>query len=112
MITNEESAPPSHPTSQTAGGSAPLSWKKLFDAIEDGVCAQSLDSRIVCANGAFANIIGKPLEEIIGRPCAEVFGCASETGLKLLESARPPTALDWGCLRSSASLARAAGGSR
>ncbi len=41
---------------------------------------QSLDSRIVCANGAFADIIGKPLEEIIGRPCAEVFGCASETG--------------------------------
>ncbi len=41
---------------------------------------QSLDSRIVCANGAFADIIGAPLEQIVGRACAEVFGCANETG--------------------------------
>jgi PAS domain S-box-containing protein len=80
MTTNEELAPQAHPTSETGGGSSPISWKTLFDAIEDGVCVQSLDSRIVCANGAFANIIGKPLEQIIGRPCAEVFGCANETG--------------------------------
>jgi PAS domain S-box-containing protein len=80
MITNEESSLPAHPTSQTAGDSPPLSWGTLFDAIEDGVCVQSLDSRIVCANGAFANIVGAPLEQIIGRPCAEVFGCANEAG--------------------------------
>lgn len=41
---------------------------------------QSLDSRIICANSAFANIIGAPLEQIIGRACAEVFGCANEAG--------------------------------
>jgi PAS domain S-box-containing protein len=41
---------------------------------------QSLYSRIVFANVAFANIIGAPLEQIIGRACAEVFGCAIETG--------------------------------
>ena len=41
---------------------------------------QSLDSRIVCANSAFADIIGSPLEQIIGRQCAEVFGCANEAG--------------------------------
>jgi len=41
---------------------------------------QSLDSRIVCANRAFADIIGMPLEQIIGWACAEVFGCANETG--------------------------------
>ena len=40
---------------------------------------QSLDSRIVCANAAFADIIGAPLEQIVGRSCAEVFGCANET---------------------------------
>ncbi|HEY8460351.1 MAG TPA: ATP-binding protein, partial [Blastocatellia bacterium] len=80
MDANEESSPHATPASQTAGGSPPLSWKALFDAIEDGVCAQSLDSRIICANGAFADIIGKPLEQIIGRQCAEVFGCSNETG--------------------------------
>jgi PAS domain S-box-containing protein len=80
MTTNEESAPPAHPISETGGESSPISWETLFEAIEDGVCVQSLDSRIVRANGAFANIIGKPLERIIGRPCAEVFGCANETG--------------------------------
>src|SRR6266540_7163482 len=80
MTTNEESSLPAHPTSQTGGDASPLSWKALFDAIEDGVCVQSLDSRIVCANGAFADIIGASLEQIIGRPCAEVFGCANETG--------------------------------
>ena len=41
---------------------------------------QSLDSRIVCANSAFAEIIGAPLEQIIGRACAEVFRCANEAG--------------------------------
>jgi PAS domain S-box-containing protein len=80
MTTNEESSLPAHPVSQTGGASSPLSWKTLFDAIEDGVCVQSLDSRIVCANSAFANIIGVPLEQIIGRACAEVFGCANESG--------------------------------
>ena len=41
---------------------------------------QSLDSRIVCANSAFADIIGAPLEQIVGRACAEVFSCANEAG--------------------------------
>ncbi|HEY6399813.1 MAG TPA: ATP-binding protein [Blastocatellia bacterium] len=80
MATNEESSSHAHPASQTAEDSPPLYWKTLFDAIEDGVCVQSLDSRILCANGAFADIIGKPPEQIIGRHCAEVFGCANETG--------------------------------
>jgi PAS domain S-box-containing protein len=80
MTTNEESSLPAHLVSQAGGASSPLSWKTLFDAIEDGVCVQSLDSRIVCANGAFADIIGVPLEQIIGRACAEVFGCADEHG--------------------------------
>src|SRR5215510_2833090 len=80
MTTNEESSLPVFPASQTGGGSSPLSWKTLFDAIEDGICVQSLDSRIVCANGAFADMIGAPPEQIIGHACAEVFNCATEIG--------------------------------
>jgi PAS domain S-box-containing protein len=80
MTTNEESSPPVLPSSQVAECASLLTWETLFDAIEDGVCLQSLDSRILCANSAFANIIGAPLEQIIGRSCAEVFGCANVTG--------------------------------
>src|SRR5262249_51359455 len=80
MTTNEKSSPPIFPSSQAGECASLLTWETLFDAIEDGICVQSLDSRIVCANGAFAAIIGAPLEQIIGRACAEVFGCANETG--------------------------------
>jgi PAS domain S-box-containing protein len=80
MTTNEESSLPVFPTSHAGECAALLTWETLFDAIEDGVCVQSLDSRIVCANSAFAEIIGAPLEQIIGRQCAEVFGCANESG--------------------------------
>ena len=47
----------------------------LIAAIEDGVCIQAPDSRIIHANQAFAEMIGKPLEQIIGKLCTEVFGC-------------------------------------
>src|SRR5215468_9342533 len=80
MTTNEESSLPANQASQTGIDTSPGAWRTLIEAIEDGVCVQSLDSRIVCANSAFADIIGSPLEQIIGRPCAEVFGCANEAG--------------------------------
>src|SRR6266508_1573657 len=80
MTTNEESSLPAHPTSQTGVDTSPGAWRTLIEAIEDGVCVQSLDSRIVCANSAFADIIGAPLEQIVGRACAEVFSCANEAG--------------------------------
>src|SRR5262249_33655722 len=80
MTTNEESSLPLFTYQLADECASPGVWGMLFDAIEDGVCVQSLDSRIVCANGAFAAIIGAPLEQIIGRACAEVFGCANETG--------------------------------
>lgn len=80
MTPNEKSLLPVFPPSQADECAPLLTWEALFDAIEDGVCVQSLGSRIVCANRAFADIIGAPLEQIIGRPCAEVFGCANETG--------------------------------
>src|SRR5215470_14976411 len=88
MTTNEESSLPAHPTSQTGVNTSPGAWRTLIEAIEDGVCVQSLDSRIVYANSAFAVIIGAPLGQIIGRPCAEVFGCANEAGAILQFCAR------------------------
>jgi PAS domain S-box-containing protein len=80
MTTNEESSLPLFPSSLAGECGSRGAWGMLFDAIEDGVCVQSLDSRIVYANGAFADIIGEPLEQIIGGACAEVFGCANDAG--------------------------------
>src|SRR5215813_4443421 len=80
MTTNEESSLPANPASRTVIDTSPGSWRTLIEAIEDGVCVQSLNSRIVCANSAFADIIGAPLEQIVGRACAEVFNCANEAG--------------------------------
>jgi len=80
MTTNEESSPPIFPFSLADECASPGVWGMLLDAIEDGVCMQSLDSRIVYANGAFADIIGAPPAQIIGRACAEVFGCANDAG--------------------------------
>src|SRR5262252_5198970 len=80
MTTNEELSLPAHPASRTVIDTSPGSWRTLIEAIEDGVCVKSLDSRIVCANSAFADIIGAPLEQIVGRACAEVFNCANEAG--------------------------------
>jgi len=77
---NEESSLPALPGSQSGGDAPSLSWEALFDAIEDGICVQSLDSQIVRANSSFAAIIATPLEQIIGRTCAEVFGCMNEAG--------------------------------
>ncbi|MBO0857384.1 MAG: hypothetical protein J2P21_02830 [Chloracidobacterium sp.] len=75
---------------------------------------QSLDSSIVCAIGAFADIIGAPLEQIIGRACAEVFGCSNESGrhppilrlagiqgaVGILLQRRNPNALNVNCSRA------------
>jgi two-component system sensor histidine kinase PilS (NtrC family) len=68
------------PESDVSGNFFPLPWGALLEAIEDGVCVQSPDSRILFANSAFASILGAPPDNIIGRRCAEVFGCAKEAG--------------------------------
>jgi PAS domain S-box-containing protein len=53
----------------------------VFEAIEDGICIQSMDSRIVHVNQAFAAILGRPREDVIGRTCSEIFDSRMETGI-------------------------------
>jgi PAS domain S-box-containing protein len=77
---NDESSLPALPNSERGADASHLAWETIFEAIEDGICVQSLDSRIVRANSAFAVIIGAPLEQIVGQTCLEVFGYANETG--------------------------------
>lgn len=50
----------------------------LIEAMEDGVCVQLPDSRIAHANHAFAEMIGQPLEKVIGKYCNEIFRCKND----------------------------------
>ncbi len=68
------------PSNSLSGASLPPACETLLNALTDGVCVQTLDSHIVKANPAFAAMLGLPLDQIIGHTCAEVFGCANETG--------------------------------
>jgi len=51
---------------------ASLNWQTTFDAISDGVCLLDRESRIVQANQAFLEFVGKPAAEVAGRHCWEV----------------------------------------
>src|SRR5256885_13305116 len=54
----------------------------IFEAMEDGICVQSPEQRILRANSAFAAMLDLPMESIIGHTCAEVFGCEDRYGGK------------------------------
>lgn len=63
----------------------------LVEAMQDGVCVQMPDSRIVQANQSFADLVGLPLDQIVGRHCREVFGCHSGTQTDLCAHAASRT---------------------
>ena len=54
-------------------------WEALFEAMEDGVCVQSLDAHILMVNRAFAEMMGLSVQELIGKSCQDVFGCQHES---------------------------------
>ena len=67
------------PILPVAGGPEWLpQWEALFEAMEDGVCVQTTDARIVLANRAFAEMFGTTPDDLIGKTCQEVFGCAGD----------------------------------
>jgi len=76
-MTREDSSVPVLPTSASTFSPE---WEAMVEAMEDGVCVQSLDSRILRVNRAFAEMLGLLSEQVVGRSCAEVFGCAQASG--------------------------------
>ncbi len=62
-----------------AAFNAAFNWGQIFDAIPEGVSIHSLEGTILYANGRLAEILGKPLKEIIGRACADLFHTGPET---------------------------------
>ncbi len=53
-------------------------WEALFEAMEDGICVQTPDARIVLANRAFAEMMGTAPGELLGQTCDTVSGCADD----------------------------------
>ncbi|NWH05913.1 hybrid sensor histidine kinase/response regulator [Desulfobacter latus] len=51
-----------------------LAWKKTFDAIDDSIAILDLDKRVLRVNKSAVKVFNKPLDEIVGRPCHELFG--------------------------------------
>lgn len=50
-----------------------LDTEKLIENIEDGVCVQNLEKKIIYANSTFAKLLGLAQEEIIDKTCVEAF---------------------------------------
>lgn len=48
-------------------------WQRTFDSITDLIFIMDDDSNITKANEHFADAVGLPLQEVIGRKCYEVF---------------------------------------
>lgn len=48
-------------------------WKGTFDSIEDSIAILSPDNIILKANLSTSRLVDMPLDEIIGKPCYEVF---------------------------------------
>jgi len=53
-------------------------WRTTFDGIRDAVCLSNLEGNILRCNMAMKNLLGKPFNEIIGRPCWELVHGTSE----------------------------------
>jgi PAS domain S-box-containing protein len=47
-------------------------WQATFDAINDGVCLLDHEGRVLRCNLALARILGKAVEDILGRSCDEL----------------------------------------
>lgn len=48
-------------------------WRVLFDAIEDGVCLLDHEGTVCLCNPTLAELLEKPMSEIIGQPYHELF---------------------------------------
>ncbi len=68
-------------------------WRTTFDAISDMVCLMDAEGKILRCNTAMREFLGKPFEEIIGRPCWELVHGTTERpagcpGVRMRETCR------------------------
>jgi len=71
--------PASHPDAQrrcegeaqTDMGWTPREWERVFDAAGDAIFLTDREFRIARANRATSQLLGKPLDEIVGKTCSQ-----------------------------------------
>lgn len=68
-------------------------WRTTFDAMRDGILLLDPNNQILQCNQAMSNILGKPMEEIVGKSCWDIMhhtsaiidGCPALKGKKTLK---------------------------
>ncbi len=60
---------------EEAVAQARAEWVRTFDAVPDMVCLVDREFRITRVNQAFADRLGLPKEELLGKTCYECLGC-------------------------------------
>ena len=61
------------------GARTAFNWEQVFDAIPQGVSVHTPEGGILYANERLAEIYDKPVKDMIGRVCADLFHSGSET---------------------------------
>jgi PAS domain S-box-containing protein len=58
---------------EVAAAEAAHQWQVTFDALSDAVCLLDMGGNIVRCNQAMADLLGRPVPALVGRPCAPLF---------------------------------------
>ncbi|MBU0492808.1 MAG: PAS domain S-box protein [Chloroflexi bacterium] len=61
----------------------------ILHSIVDGVCATDRDRHITILNPAAARLLGRPEQDVVGRPCSEILQCHVAQGHNLCETDCP-----------------------
>jgi PAS domain S-box-containing protein len=64
-------------------------YRDLIDTFEDLLFSISLDGDIIAANRSFADLLGHPFTELMGRPLDEFVDIADSSGRSILEKVLP-----------------------
>ena len=54
-----------------------LEWRTTFDSISDMISIQDRDFKVVRINKAYADALGMPVKEVIGKTCYDIMHCAN-----------------------------------
>lgn len=63
-------------------------WERVLDVLDEGVTVHSEDGRVIAANRRASELIGRPVEEMIGHTCEELFktGLSDEMRIEAAEN--------------------------
>jgi PAS domain S-box-containing protein len=57
---------------------SPLKWQITFNSVSDAICLLDMEDRVLDCNEAMLNLLGKPIDEVIGNTCWKLVHGTSE----------------------------------